>query len=365
MSTMNSIILDLLYEDELWHEEPGYSKAEKAKYNREYYQKHKQYWKDYYKTGQGIGRGPSTKPTSSASDGRQGIKEAVRMLDDATKNKYAPKKRRSIGEAAKMLDAATKDKYSLKKRRSVGEAAKMLDAATKDKQTEYENRLRKAAFDRTKKTVGGARKAVSLDVDKINKEGDLINRRNQTREAIKTLDSATKDRTENTRKKVADAGYNYLKKSAKENAKEWKRTASTLQRDAKAVEFVAKRNPLSLDPSKYTSIKESQGQSHTSKGSGLKETERKLSEAKAKLNELKRQYRDNYEMTGLTSEEKALKNRSLSSAAVLKRKIEASEKEVERLQKLEKQLAPEDSKEWATMLMGGYKTSRGGGGKKW
>lgn len=40
------------YSRELMH----MTTAEKAAYNREYYQRNKQYWVDYYKTGHGIGR---------------------------------------------------------------------------------------------------------------------------------------------------------------------------------------------------------------------------------------------------------------------------------------------------------------------
>lgn len=111
--------------------------------------------------------------------------------------------------------------------------------------------------------------------------------------------------------------------------------------------------------------KTGQGIGHTSKGAGLKKTEEMLSDAMAKRNELQRLYRDKYEMTGLTSEEKALKNKSLSSQAVLKRKIEDAEKEVERLKRMKKQIEPEDSKEYATMRVGGYKNSHGGGGGRW
>lgn len=43
------------YSRELMH----MTTAEKAAYNREYYQRNKQYWVDYYKTGHGIGRAVS------------------------------------------------------------------------------------------------------------------------------------------------------------------------------------------------------------------------------------------------------------------------------------------------------------------
>ena len=246
----NSMMLDILYDSELCHEDAGYSKAEKAKYNREYYQKHKQYWKDYYKTGQGIGRDP-----------RQTLAE---------------KRLSKFQEANKVLDSKTKDKYEAARKAAL-----------------------KSIANGTKKTASAYKKATTLDIDKINRDSDLQNRAKQIEEANKFLDSKTHWDDSKPAKAVKKAAKEYTKKAIERNINNLKediKDPGDLKKSVKrfeeankfldahsqdkyeavskkvsksAVEQAKKtlstyKKVSTIDPSKHKSIKEGNGESHSS-----------------------------------------------------------------------------------------------------
>ena len=311
----NSMMLDILYDSELCHEDAGYSKAEKAKYNREYYQKHKQYWKDYYKTGQGIGRDPRQ---TLAEKRLSKFQEANKVLDSKTKDKYEAARKaalKSIANGTKKtasaykkattldIDKINRDSDLQNRAKQIEEANKFLDSKTHWDDSKPAKAVKKAALksiaNGTKKTASAYKKATTLDIDKINRDSDLQNRAKQIEEANKFLDSKTHWDDSKPAKAVKKAAKEYTKKAIERNINNLKediKDPGDLKKSVKrfeeankfldahsqdkyeavskkvsksAVEQAKKtlstyKKVSTIDPSKHKSIKEGNGESHSS-----------------------------------------------------------------------------------------------------
>ena len=203
----NSMMLGILYDSELCHEDSSYSKAEKSKYNREYYQKHKQYWKDYYKTGHGIGRGPSQRPTTTTNPNY--------------KTPYGPGMDKFGPTQPKIGLTQTQKKNQSKMPKTLSDFNK-----TRDKLAEN---FVGNAVEYTKKTA--KRNADWLKED-IKDPGGLVSNTEKYKNNYKKLKEANKQLEEagNLDEKYTKALDNYLKKQVKKTAK---RNADWLKEDLK------------------------------------------------------------------------------------------------------------------------------------